>query len=263
MRKEFSINFNFKSTPCRRLQPESAMASSVIILAFRCVVCSIFPSLSISLCRALCHSFCLFLACSQLSESMRYRDALALSFKPAQLLADSLSIWLDTGHLPVHTRVQRLQITRTWQAWTASCLAFTWCTFKRVRPTCNMNYASSWELCLNCQAKLQGNRYVHFASLKVGNSNGNGNCGGCGIDRGRAMASTVTTVGANRKHVLKKLIDDWRQYKKRRVPHAMAQAGEICTPTGVYSNSTLQKIPYQFNILLQLLMGWMNSFQGH
>lgn len=67
------------------------------------------------------------------------------------------------GHLPVHTRVQRLQITWTWQAWTASCLAFTWCTFKRARPTCNMNYASSWELCLNWQGKLQGNGYVHFA----------------------------------------------------------------------------------------------------
>lgn len=118
MRKEFSINFNFKSTPCRRLQPESAMASSVIILAFRCVVCSIFPSpsLSFSLYLVLFPSVCLALACSQLSESMRCRDALALSFKPAQLLADSLSSWLDTGHLPVHTRVQRLQITRTWQA---------------------------------------------------------------------------------------------------------------------------------------------------
>lgn len=91
MRKEFSINFNFKSTPCRRLQPESAMASSVIILAFRCVVCSIFPSLCLSLYLVLLPSVCLALACSQLSESMRCRDALALSFKPAQLLADSLS----------------------------------------------------------------------------------------------------------------------------------------------------------------------------
>lgn len=58
--------------------------------------------------------------------------------------------------------------------------------------------------------------------------------------------------------------------KNDAVPHAMAQAGEKCTPTAVYSNSTLQKTPDQFKILLQLLMfsqaalmGWMNNYQGH